>query len=436
MRKIRGMRWYMIGLVTLGTILCYLTRNTIAAAAPTLQTEMHISTQQYSYIIAAFSACYTIAQPITGFIVDTLGTKIGYGIFAMLWGCFAITASFATGWVGLAAARGLGGFAESAMIPSGLKASTEWFPSKERSVAVGYFNVGSSIGAVLAPPIVVWAIMYQSWRLAFVIVGLMTLVWVGLWAFVYFHPSKQKHLSEEEYAYISAGQPNTLKKEKVRVWVLLSQKKFWGIALPRFLAEPAWGTFNAWIPLFMVKTYGFDLKQIAIFAWMPMVFADVGCILGGYMPVFFQKVFRVNLISSRKLVVLLGAFLMIGPGLIGLFGSPYIAIALLCVGGFAHQSLSGALITLSADVFEPHEVATANGLTGMAAWTASTMFALVVGALSDVIGFSPLFAILSVFDILGAIVLFSLLKNNTVVCGASQQADVVDTELLVPEGNA
>lgn len=427
MRKVRGMRWYMIALVTLGTILCYLTRNTIAAAAPTLETELHISTQQYSYIIAAFSACYTVAQPITGFIVDTLGTKLGYGIFAALWGIFAICASFTGGWAGLAVARGFGGFCESAMIPSGLKASTEWFPAKERSVAVGYFNVGSSIGAVFAPPIVVWAIMYQSWRLAFVIVGLLSIAWVALWMFAYFHPSKQKRLSEEEKEYIFAGQPKSVKHEKVHIKELLTQKKFWGIALPRFLAEPAWGTFNAWIPLFMSITYGFDLKQIAIFAWMPMVFADFGCILGGYMPVFFQKVFKVNLVVSRKMVVGLGAILMIGPGLIGVFGNPYIAIALLCVGGFAHQSLSGALITLSSDVFDPSEVATANGFTGMAAWTASTLFALVVGALCEVIGFSPLFALLSIFDIIGAIVLFSLLKSSDAV--ADDTGNNVTTDL-------
>jgi len=144
-----------------------------------------------------------------------------------------------------------------------------------------------------------------------------------------------------------------------------------------------------------------------------MLFADLGCIVGGYLPPFFQKHFKVNLIVSRKLVVTMGALLMIGPGMIGLFTSPYAAIALLCVGGFAHQSLSGALITLSSDVFGRNEVATANGLTGMAAWTASTLFALVVGALADTLGFSQLFAALSVFDILGAIVIWTVLQNRT-----------------------
>lgn len=411
MRKTGHKRWYMLSLVTLGTILCYLTRNTISAAAPTLQSDLHITTQQYSYIIATFSACYTLAQPIAGYVLDTLGTKTGYAVFGLLWGIFCIGASFSTGWTGLALFRGLGGFAESAMIPAGLKSVTEWFPDSERSVAVGYFNVGSSIGAVIAPPLVAWAIFTQNWRLAFIIVGCASVMWGIGWLLVYKRPSACKTLSPEEYRFITGGQPEKARVEKVRIGHLLRQRKFWGIALPRFLAEPAWGTFNAWIPMFMAHAYGFNLKDIAMFAWIPMLFADLGCVIGGYMPGMFQKLFGVNIIVSRKLVVTLGAALMILPGTVGLFSNPMVAIALLCVGGFAHQSLSGALITLSSDMFDSGEVATANGFTGMAAWSASTLFALVVGALADTLGFSPLFAVLSIFDVVGAIVLWALLKT-------------------------
>lgn len=165
----------------------------------------------------------------------------------------------------------------------------------------------------------------------------------------------------------------------------------------------------------MFKVYGFNLKEIAMFARMPMLFADLGCILGGYLPPLFQRWFGVNLIVSRKLVVTMGAVLMIGPGMIGLFTNPYVAIMLLCVGGFAHRALSGALITLSSDVFGRNEVATANGLTGMSAWLASTLFALVVGALADTIGFSPLFAVLAVFDLLGALVIWTVLQNKPAI---------------------
>ncbi len=376
MRKIKGLRWYMIALVTLGTVLGYLTRNTVAAAAPTLMEELHISTQQYSYIIAAYSAAYTVMQPVAGYVLDVLGTKVGYAMFAVLWAVFCGATALAGSWGGLALARGAVGAAEAAMIPAGLKASSEWFPAKERSI----------------------------------------------------HPRDQKKLSDEERDYILNGQESQHKNntsKKMSLGQILRNRQFWGIALPRFLAEPAWGTFNAWIPLFMFKVYGFNLKEIAMFAWMPMLFADLGCIVGGYLPPLFQRWFGVNLIVSRKMVVTMGALLMIGPGMIGLFTSPYIAIALLCVGGFAHQALSGALITLSSDVFGRNEVATANGLTGMSAWLASTLFALVVGALADTIGFSPLFAVLAVFDLLGALVIWTVLQNKSAseVDSGSQTGD-------------
>ena len=418
MGKIKGLRWYMIGLVTVGTVLGYLTRNAIAAAAPTLMSQLNISTQQYSYIIAAYSACYTLMQPVAGYVLDVMGTKVGYAMFAIMWAIFCMATALASSWGGLAIARGAVGMAEAAMIPAGLKASSEWFPAKERSIAVGYFNVGSSIGGMIAPPLVVWCIIMHSWQLAFVITGALSMLWAISWLVLYKHPKDQKKLSNEERDYILEGQEaqhQTTNGKKMSAWEILRNRQFWGIALPRFLAEPAWGTFNAWIPLFMFKVYGFNLKEIAMFAWMPMLFADLGCILGGYLPPFFQKHFKVNLIVSRKMVVTMGAVLMIGPGMIGLFTSPYAAIALLCVGGFAHQSLSGALITLSSDVFGRNEVATANGLTGMAAWTASTLFALVVGALADTIGFSPLFAALAVFDLLGAIIIWTVLQNRSAV---------------------
>ncbi|WP_264273301.1 MFS transporter [Duffyella gerundensis] len=416
MRKIKGLRWYMIGLVTIGTILGYLTRNAIAVAAPTLESQLHITTQQYSYIVAAYSACYTVMQPVAGYVLDILGTKIGYAVFAIAWALFCAATALAGSWDGLALARGAVGAAEAAMIPAGLKASSEWFPAKERSIAVGYFNVGSSIGAMLAPPLVVWAIVAHSWEMAFIITGVLSMIWAICWLIFYKHPKKQPHLSNDERDYILAGQEahhqlGNAKKMSARQ--ILRNRQFWGIALPRFLAEPAWGTFNAWIPLFMFKVYGFNLKEIALFAWMPMLFADLGCIVGGYLPPLFQRWFGVNLIVSRKLVVTMGAVLMIAPGTIGLFTSPYVAIGLLCVGGFAHQALSGSLITLSSDVFGRNEVATANGLTGMAAWTASTMFALVVGALADTLGFSPLFAALAVFDLLGAVAIWTILQNKT-----------------------
>jgi len=248
MRKIKGLRWYMIGLVTIGTVLGYLTRNAIAVAAPTLQDQLHITTQQYSYIVAAYSACYTIMQPVAGYVLDVLGTKIGYAMFAILWAVFCAATALAGSWGGLAIARGAVGAAEAAMIPAGLKASSEWSPAKERSIAVGYFNVGSSIGAMVAPPLVVWAIVAHSWEMAFIITGVLSMIWAVCWLIFYKHPKKQTRLSEEERDYILSGQEahhQVSNGKKMSAGQILRNRQFWGIALPRFLAEPAWGTFNA-----------------------------------------------------------------------------------------------------------------------------------------------------------------------------------------------
>jgi ACS family hexuronate transporter-like MFS transporter len=380
--------------------------------------EMGISIKQYSYIDATFKACYTLMQPVAGFLLDFLGTKVGLAIFAIAWAAMNMGHAFAGNWQTLAVFRGGLGAAEAAVIPAGVKASSEWFPAKERASAVGWFNVGSSVGGMIAPPLVAWAILVHSWQVAFLITGAFSLFWVVAWIKFYKQPKDHPNLSDEEREYIVSGQETQHQAghtQRASVAQILGNRQFWGIALPRFLAEPAWGTFNAWIPLFMYKVYGFDLKHMALFLWLPMLFADFGCVIGGYMPAFFQKRFGVDLIVSRKLVVTLGALLMIAPGLIGLFSSPYVAIGVLCIGAFAHQSLSGALITLGSDVFGKNEVATATGMAGMAAWTASTLFTLVVGALAETLGFAPLFAMLAVFDLVGMIVIWTVLQNRQAV---------------------
>lgn len=417
MKVIKGLRWYIILMVMIGTILNYLARNSLAVAAPTMMQDLHLSIEQYSYIDAIFKGVYTLCQPLAGFVLDMLGTKIGYLVFAIAWGLINMGHALVGSWGGLAILRGLLGAAEAAVIPAGLKASSEWFPAKERPIAVGWYNAGAAIGGVLAPPLVAWAIMIHSWNFAFLITGAVSLFWAVAWYRVYQTPDKHPNISSEELEYINSGkeeQHQSSHQGKASVKALLLCRQFWGIAIPRFLAEPAWGTINAWVPLFLFKVYGFDLKHIALFAWMPMLFADVGCLVGGYLPMFFQKYFHVSLIVSRKLVVTVGALCMIGPGLIGLYANPYFAIAMLCFGGFAHQCLSGALITLSSDIFGKNEVATANGLTGMFGWGGSTLFTLVVGALVGIIGFSPLFACLSVFELTAMVIVWIVIQDKSV----------------------
>lgn len=192
---------------------------------------------------------------------------------------------------------------------------------------------------------------------------------------------------------------------------IIRTRGFWSIAIPRFLSEPAWHTFSFWIPLYLVSVRGMDLKAVAAFAWLPFLAADFGAVAGGYLAPWLMRTFRVSLLSSRKIVMTSGALLMFGPASIGIAGSPYTAIALFCIGGFAHQMLSGALLTLSADLFDSKEVGTATGMAGSAAWIGGLSFSLVIGALAETVGYNPLFACLALLDVLAAIMLWSLLRE-------------------------
>lgn len=415
MRKIKGMRWWMVGMVTAGLIVNYLARNTLSVAAPTMMKELDISNQQYSYIVMSWQLCYAFMQPVAGYLIDTIGTKIGFAIFAFAWSIACAAAAFATGWGSLAFFRGLLGLTEAAGIPAGVKATTEWFPAKERSVAIGWFNIGSSIGAVLAPPLVVAAIAVGSWEWAFVIVGVLGIVWTIAWLVFYKHPKDQERLSDEEREFILSGQEaqySADSTEKKPWYEIMASRNFWAFGLPRFLSEPAWQTFNAWIPLYMMNERGMDIKQIAMFAWMPFLTADIGCVLGGYLSPFFHKHFNVSLFTSRKMVMTFGALCMIGPGCIGFAASPYTAIVLLCIGGFAHQVLSGALYSVTSDVFGKNEVSTATGLGGMVGYLGAAGFTLLTGILLSTVGYNVIFATLAAFDIIAAIALWVLARER------------------------
>lgn len=406
MKKLKGMRWWMVSLVTAGLVINYLARNTLSVAAPTLMHDLNISTQQYAYIVVAWQLCYAAMQPIAGYILDTIGTKVGFAVFAVAWSVSCAAAALSSSWQGLAFFRGMLGMTEAAGIPAGVKATTEWFPAKERSVAIGWFNVGSSIGALLAPPLVVWAILHGSWQWGFLIVGGLGLVWSLLWMLFYKHPRDQKMLSETERDYILSGQEAqytdpTVKKKR---WTeIISSRNFWAIGIPRILSEPAWQTFNAWIPLYMMTERHMNLKEIAMFAWLPFLAADFGCVLGGYLSPLFHKYGKVSLFTSRKMVVVTGALLMVGPACVGFVESPYTAIGLLCIGGFAHQTLSGGLYSITSDMFGKNEVATATGLGGMMGYLGAASFTAVFGVLVTTVGYSPLFVTLAVFDLMAAI---------------------------------
>ena len=402
----------MMGLLMVGSIINYLTRSTLGVAAPTVLKDLDITTQQYSWIVSGFQSAIML-QPICGYVMDTIGLKLGFAIFATAWSFICMAHGLALNWQTLFGVRALLGFAEGSANPAGIKATAEWFPASERGLAGGFFNMGASLGSMLAAPLVAWAILTHSWQFAFVLTGLIGLVWVGLWLLCYQPPAQHPFLSAAERDYIVAGQEAHLAGVgRPAIPALLRQRNFWGIAIPRFLADPTWGTLTFWLPLYLTTVRGFDLKQIALFAWLPFLAADLGCMFGGTISLTLQKYAGMRLINARRSAFTVGALMMMGVAFAGTVQSPYVAVALLSLAGFAHQTLSVTVITMASDLFKRNEVATVAGMAGTCGNAGVLVFSLLMGALVTQIGYAPFFVGLAALDLLGAVVLWTVVRER------------------------
>jgi len=441
MRRFLGLRWLTIALIMLGALVNFLSRQTLSIAAPTVIASLHITTQQYGWITSAFQGGIML-QPVVGYVIDVLGVKSGFALFAFLWSVICMAHGLAGSWQALAALRGLLGFAEGAFSPGGLKVVSEWFPARERGLAGGLYNIGPSLGSMLAPPLVAGAIMIYSWQASFVIVGLISLIWVALWLVFYrsvrdkpspfalvilsfFYrllpaskrpsPAQLYSLAEEERGYIVSGQEAFLQAEdkKPSILSILGRRNFWGIALPRFLTDPTWGMLSFWVPLYLTTVRHFDLKQIAIYAWLPFLAADLGCIFGPSVVLFLQRR-GWDLIDARRGAFTVGALMMIGVAFTGMVQDPLVAVALISLAGFAHQTLSVTMITMATDLFPRNEVGTVAGMAGTCANLGILIFTLELGQRVDQIGYTPVFVLLAVLDIVAAAVAWTIIRKPKV----------------------
>ena len=403
------LRWWIIGLVMLGTSLNYLTRATLGVAAPTVLADLNIGTQEYGWITGAFQLGIMF-QPVAGYLLDTLGLRGGMALFAGAWAFITAAHGFATGWPMLLALRGALGLAEGTAHPGGLKVVSEWFPARERGFAGGIYNIGASVGSMVAPPLVAISILLFSWRAAFFVTGALAAIWAIAWYILYRSPEQHAGLSATERDYIVGGRETYLDTAaRPSIGWLLRQRNLWGIALPRLLADPTWGTLVFWLPLYLSTVRGFDLKQIALTAWLPFVAADLGCLFGPAVAAWLQRR-GVGLINARRGAFTLGAVMMTSMMFVGTADSAYTALALLCIGGFAHQTLSVTCITLASDLFPPASVGTAAGIAGTFANGGVLIFSLLMGWLVTRVGYDPFFVALGLLDLLAAAILWTVVK--------------------------
>ncbi|KGD74010.1 MFS transporter [Pantoea vagans] len=414
MRVIKNLRWWMLGMFLLGVTVNYITRNSLGILAPELKTSLNMTTEQYSWVVAAFQLAYTLFQPICGWLIDVIGLKMGFLICALIWSVTCLLHAGAGSWLHLALLRFVMGASEAAATPANAKAIGDWFPKKERPVAAGWAGVGFSVGAMLAPPIIYVAHITFGWQGAFLLTGGLGLLWVGLWWWGYHSPESHPRLSDDERAFIN--QDNEAMGEKLPFFTALKvigkEKKFYGIAIPAFLAEPAWAVLSFWVPLYLANERGMDLKQIVMFAWLPFLAADLGSVASGYLTRIYVRWFGMTRVNSIVASSVTGALLMVSLALMTLVKDPWLAIALISVGGFGHQVISCMLSALVVERFDRRQMATVNGMRGSCAWIASFIFSLIIGVTADTIGFNPLFVAMGFFDLIGAVFLVMLIAER------------------------
>lgn len=414
-RIISGLRWWIIGLVFLATLINYLDRLTVTVLAPVIVADLKLTNLEFAQIGTWFLLAYTISQGLSGKLYDLIGTRRGFAVSITIWSVAAMAHSLARGLSSLSAFRFLLGIGEAGNWPGAAKVATEWFPVRERAFAMAIFNSGAAIGSIVAPPLIVWLQLQYGWQATFLITGLLGFGWLAIWLFFYQKPAAHPRISHDELALIKAGQnvsaslaPTSGNPTAAPKWsALLGFRQVWAIMLARFLVDPVWWLYLTWLPLFLSRVHGFDLKKIGLFAWVPYVAADAGSLLGGWAAgQLIKRGWSVN--RARKTVIIAAALLMPAGIFAAQTKNPMLALALIGLVLFGFQVWINNVQTLPSDFFSEHSVASVAGLGGVGAGLGSMLFTLGTGWVVDHFSYTPVLTIAGLLPLLGTAILLTL----------------------------
>ena len=422
MKKIKGLRWWIIGLIALGTVINYIDRSALAVmwwaegdciAKDLGYTTQDIAKQQYAIILNVFMVFYAIGQSLMGRIFDRIGTRIGFVLSITVWSIATMLHAAARSVLSFSIFRAFLAVGEAGNWPGAVKSNAEWFPQKERAVAQGIFNAGASIGSVISPPLIAILFVFFGWKVTFFALGSLGVIWIIPWL-VLNKTSPEKHpwISEAERAYILEGK-KTVETEleadgdkKFSILQILSYKKSWSVLVARFFHEPIWWLFVGWMPIYLAATYKFDVKSIGAFAWVPYVGAALGSIAGGW---YSGKLLAAGkaIGKARKTAITIGSSLMF-LGLVStiLFAdTPEKFVAIVAVVLFGFQFSIGNIQTIPSDIFKGPSVGSLAGFGG----TVGVFSVIALNFLVPVItktSFTPAFVIIALFVPLGVLAVY------------------------------
>ena len=394
-KKIKGLRWRVAGILTLDTINNYMDRMTLSVVIIQIQASLAITDSEFAMLNSLFLLAYAIMYAGGGRLIDFLGTHIGFLLINVFWALAVIAHGFSNGFLGLAISRFLLGIGEGGGFPASSKAVSEWFPARERSIAFGMFNTGSSIGSLIAVPLFSFIMLTLGWRAVFFVAGGLGLLWSLYWAFFYSLPEEHPNITDEELELITNAHREEAAEEpvvQVRWLDLFRDRAVMGLIAVKFLTDPVWYFYIFWIPKYLFDERGFDIAQVGYFAWIPYAAAGFGSMLGGWLSSWFIRKGR-SLNLARKLTLGFGAALM--PAAIMVVSVPVsLAIVFISLAFMGHQIWNVVIQTLPADLYPKSHVGSVAGIIGSSGAFGGMVFAAFVGWLLASAGsYAPVFAI-------------------------------------------
>jgi MFS transporter, ACS family, hexuronate transporter len=370
----RPQRWLMISLAFFATVINYLDRQTLSVVAPVLLDEFHMNSVDYSRVVSAFLFAYTISNGLSGPLIDRVGTRAGYALCMAFWSLSSILHIFSRGALSLGVFRFLLGIGEAGNWPAGVKVVAEWFPERERALASGLFNSGSSIGAILAPPIIAFIVLQLGWRPAFFIIGVLGFLWIVAWLAIYRTPP-------EAALHTASTHP---------VGELLRMRFVWSFILSKIFLDPVWYFYVFWFPEYLKQVHKFNLAAIGTYAWIPFFVAALGNLFGGYLSPAFMR-HGMETANARKLAVSVCALLMLSSIPAVLSRSPWVAIACIAIAMAGYTGANVTTLAFTADAFRKESVASVWGLASMGAGFGGMLFTLIAGGVIQHFSYTPVF---------------------------------------------
>jgi len=381
-------RWWVATLLFLATVINYVDRQTLSVLAPVLRDRFHMSNTDYSRVVFAFLLAYMIMQSGSGCMMDRLGTRRGFSLCIGWWSVAALLHAAANSVLSFGAFRFLLGLGEAGNWPGGIKVVSEWFPPQQRAFVIGFFNSGSTIGAVFTPPLVTWIALRWGWRQAFVFTAALGFVWLAVWLATYHSPA--------------VARSHEFPAERRTPWSrLFRHRQVWALVLTRMLADPVWWFYVFWLPEYLKRERKFSLAEIGYFAWIPFVTAGIGSVAGGVLSSWLMRL-GYPALQARKIVMVISAVLMLAGIPAALARNNSIALALISLVTFAYSTWGANVLTIPADLVPQPVIASVSGISGTGAAMGGMAFMLAVGFVVDHFSYVPVFVAAGLMPLMAA----------------------------------